>query len=109
MTGNLDVLKIFFTAWAVAEICLLLHAQTRDSKFVLSQCAAADKGSSPSEAKSPQVNCRAYPPLAFRRHSKLPESISRFTDLLRSTKTCHKMLTDSTEYPRLQKTKLMNK
>lgn len=89
MTGNLDVLKIFFTGWTVVEIFLLLHTQTRDSKFVLSQCGNADKGTSPSEVHLPQVNCKAYPPLAFRRHSKHPESISRFTDLLKSTKTCH--------------------
>lgn len=89
LTGNLDVLKIFFTAWTVVEIFLLLHAQTRNSKFVLSQCGDADKGTSPSKVKLPRVNCKAYPTLAFRRHSKLPESISRFTDLLRSTKTCH--------------------
>lgn len=86
-TGNLDVLKIFFTAWTVVEIFLLLHAQTKDSKFVLSQCGDADKGTSPSRVKLPQLNCKAYPPLAFRRYSKLPESISRFTDLLRSTNT----------------------
>lgn len=53
----------------------------------------------------PGVNCRAYPPLAFRRHSKLPESISRFTDLLRSTKTCHKLLTDSTRVPTTSESK----
>lgn len=86
----------FSSQHGLSPKCLLLHAQTRDSKFVLSQCAAADKGSSSSKAKLPRVNCKAYPPLAFRRHSKLPESISRFTDLLRSTKTCHKLLTDST-------------
>lgn len=74
----------------VVEIFFLWHAQTRGSKFVQSQCGDADRGGPfQSKAMLPQFDCNAYPSLAFRRHSKFSESISRFTDLLRSIKTHH--------------------
>lgn len=90
-SGNQDLSWRFSSQHRLSvETLFLWHAQTRGSKFVQSQCDDADTGG-PFQRKEmwPQLNWNAYPLLAFRRHSKFPESISRFTDLLRSIKTHH--------------------
>lgn len=91
-SGNQDLSWRFSSQHGLSvEIFFLCHAQTRGSKFVQSQCGGAADTGGPFQSKEmlPQFNCNAYPSLAFRRHIKLPESISRFTDLLRSIKTHH--------------------
>lgn len=79
-SGHQDLFWRFSSQHGLSvEINFLWHAQARGSIFVQSQCSGM----------LPQISCNAYPSLAFRRHSKLPESISRFTDLLRSIRTHH--------------------
>lgn len=91
-SGNQDLSWRFSSQHTFSvEIFFLWRAQTRGSKFV--HCQRGDAGTcSPFHRREmlPQFNCNAYPSLAFRRHSKFPESISRFTDL-RSIKTHQKL------------------
>lgn len=100
------VLKIFFTAWILRRNSFPLTSTNQGSKFVQGLYDDADTGGLfQSKETLPPLNCKAYPSLAFRRHSKFPESISRFTDLLRSIKTHHinQVLTPTPqEHPRFK-------
>lgn len=106
-SGNQDLSWRFSSPHGLSvENSFPLTRTNQGSKFVQGLYDDVDTGGPfQSKEKLPPLNCKSYPSLAFRRHSKFPESISRFTDLLRSIKTHHinQVLTPTPqEHPRFK-------